>query len=61
MLLYYLFTFTKPFGKISRPLRAYLEAEQRPEMLIKVLWILVLYVVVYDHVGVLVMSWQQYN
>ena len=36
MLLFYLFTFIKPFGKISRPLRAYLEAELRPEMLLKV-------------------------
>ena len=36
MLLFHLFTFIQPFGKISRPLRAYLKAEMRPEMLPKV-------------------------
>lgn len=36
MMLSYLFTYAKPFGKIARPLRAYLEAEQRPDMSPKV-------------------------
>ena len=35
-MLSYLFTYIKPFGKITRPLRVYLEAEQRPDMSPKV-------------------------
>jgi len=36
-MLSYLFTYNKPFGKIIRPLRAYLEAGLRPDMSPKVL------------------------
>lgn len=43
----YLFTYIKPFGKITRPLRAYLEAEQRPDMSPKVR---ITYLVTYSNI-----------
>ena len=40
MMLSYMFTYAKPFGKIIRPLRAYLEAGQRPDVSPKVCYLL---------------------